>query len=139
MQVAYGFEEFLSHLRAMGTVKDYTEVRGSYSTDTHVLYVGTDRNDVADSMRVIDYFVQQDGGLSNRKASAFMGVAAWLVRHADSFITAGEARRAEDGNLELSTAALRASFEEFKANEWNNPELTAVVERAKVLRKELDP
>jgi len=103
VQFRYGFEEFMDHVRAMKTVRNwqYTQRFG---------HVGASQDSRANSARVLEYFSDSysDQKEALHKAELFLSIYDYIGRNALYFSRRGLVEESNDGMLSVAPALLRS-------------------------------
>jgi hypothetical protein len=102
-QCSYPFEEFMDHVRAMRTVRDweYTQRFG---------HLGTAQNSRANGARVVEYFTDSYPNQKEavRKAELFLSIYDYIGRNASFFGRKGLVEELKTSFFSVDPALLRA-------------------------------
>jgi hypothetical protein len=103
LQFRYAFEEFMDHVRAMKTVRNwqYTQRFG---------HLGVSQDSRANSARVLEYFSDSYAEQKEavHKAELFLSIYDYIGRNALYFSRRGLVDESEDGMLSVAPALLRS-------------------------------
>jgi len=108
LQLRYPFEEFMDHVRAMRTVRDWQETM-------RFGHLGTAQNSRANSARVLEYFSDSypDQKEALYKAELFLSIYDYLGRNVDFFTRKQLVERLDNGSLSVDPALLRSVHYSF--------------------------
>lgn len=115
LQVHYAFEEFMDHVRAMKTVRNwqYTQRFG---------HLGNSQDSRANSARVLEYFADSyhDQKEAVHKAELFLSIYDYIGRNSSYFSRKGLVEISEDGMLSVAPALLRSVHLVFNISTKSN-------------------
>jgi hypothetical protein len=84
----YPVEEFLQHMRALPTVRQYEHISKGFSCSGEQVEIGNDNSDVGlNALRILDYFhqVYADKEEAQEKGCLFFVMLMHLVKHQDEY------------------------------------------------------
>jgi hypothetical protein len=106
--VAYPFEEFCDHMRAMKTVRQWEHT-------SRFGELGKDQSNRANNARVLEYFCDcyPESGVAIRKAESFLSICDYFARNSLLFGKHGFMEKDRDGVFSVEPALLRAVHHVF--------------------------
>ncbi len=135
----YPVEEFLEHVAAMRTIRQYETVRRDYQAPAVALQVGTSHDFLATLLRVQDYFAQVIADRDRRLAITmrFSLTMTYVAQFFPDFERAGLAHGADNEGQAVSESVLRAAHQIITAQDQpaGDPTAEAIIALARKLEE----